>query len=324
VGRAVVVIRGGALGDHVLSLPIAAQLRRAYTGCPLIWIGHRSRGWLARPDHLEDADGLIGRALYGSSPEDLPERIRSARLILIYASQGESVALHLRGVCQGKVINWDPRICDPRSCDPRSLTLQPPPAPTDRHVVEHLVEPLFGQDTMPSLEELTPRFMPTADETTWATQQWTRLGINPSNVILIHAGSGGREKCWPVDRFVALGRQLEERGHSIVYLGGPVEAESSRHFDVLHRWPSIAAEDPIRLAALLASVRYLIGNDSGPGHLAAAVGTPTLSLFGPTDPGRWRPLGPQAVVVRSPSASMSDLDVNEVLAKALYHLSRLA
>ncbi len=321
MGRAVVVIRGGALGDHVLSLPIAAQLRRHHAGCPLIWIGHRFRGRLARPDHLEDADGIIGRALYGSSTEDLPHRIRSARLILIYASQGEAVALRLRGVCQGKVVNWDPRPLEARPPDPQPLALQPPPAPTDRHAVEHLIEPLFGAGTMPSLEELTPRFMPAAHETTCAQQQWTRLGINPRNVVLIHAGSGGKDKCWPVDRFVALGRELERAGHSIVCLGGPIEAESSQHFDRLRRWPSIAAEDPIRLAALLASVRYLIGNDSGPGHLAAAVGTPTLSLFGPTDPGRWRPLGPRAVVVRSPTASMCDLDVDVVLATALHRLN---
>jgi heptosyltransferase III len=66
-------------------------------------------------------------------------------------------------------------------------------------------------------------------------------------------------------------------------------------------------------AALLASARAWLGNDSGPSHLAALCGTPSTVLFGPTDPRVWRPLGERVRVIISPDGSMEGIGVREVL-----------
>ncbi|MBK9126680.1 MAG: glycosyltransferase family 9 protein [Phycisphaerales bacterium] len=120
-------------------------------------------------------------------------------------------------------------------------------------------------------------------------------------VIALHPGSGGRRKCWPVDRFAAVASLLRARlGAVVAWLIGPVELE---------QWPAdtigaldreggvIASSEADELAALLAGVDVLVCNDSGPGHLAALLGTPTVSIFGPSDARVWRPRGARSVVV---------------------------
>jgi heptosyltransferase-3 len=79
----------------------------------------------------------------------------------------------------------------------------------------------------------------------------------------------------------------------------------------------VAHELPLRiLGAVLARAGLFVGNDSGVSHLAAAAGAPTLSLFGPTAPEVWSPLGPRVVTLRAPGGAMSEISVDEVAAKA--------
>jgi ADP-heptose:LPS heptosyltransferase len=79
----------------------------------------------------------------------------------------------------------------------------------------------------------------------------------------------------------------------------------------------VAREWPVRvLAAALAEAGLFLGNDSGVSHLAAAVGTPTVALFGPTDPTVWSPIGPRVTVVRSPDGTMDAIGLDAVVAAA--------
>jgi heptosyltransferase-3 len=83
----------------------------------------------------------------------------------------------------------------------------------------------------------------------------------------------------------------------------------------------VLVERPLtEVAALLARCDLYVGNDSGPSHLAALTGAPTLALFGPTDPRRWRPLGPRVTVLRR--QPLEQLPVAEVLEAALGCLGR--
>lgn len=95
--------------------------------------------------------------------------------------------------------------------------------------------------------------------------------------IVIHPFSGGAKKNWPLDSFRALASQLPD----VRWTAGPEEPlpEATR-FDDLGS-----------LAAWLSGARLYIGNDSGITHLAAAVGVPTLAIFGPSDPRIWCPAG---------------------------------
>ncbi len=116
----------------------------------------------------------------------------------------------------------------------------------------------------------------------------------------IHPFSGSPRKCWPFDRYQELARRLA--AHMPVRWCAGLE-------DSLPDAVRIA--DLYELACWLATARVYIGNDSGITHLAAAVGTPVVALFGPTDPRIWSPRGPSVRVIAKPA--MTDISVDEVL-----------
>lgn len=121
---------------------------------------------------------------------------------------------------------------------------------------------------------------------------------------VIQPFSGSRKKCWPLDRYQALARLVEPH-MPVRWCAGPEEPLPD----------AVRIADLYELACWLATARVYVGNDSGITHLAAAVGTPVVALFGPTDPCVWAPRGPQVRVVAKPDLEMITPD--EVLAAAL-------
>jgi heptosyltransferase III len=114
----------------------------------------------------------------------------------------------------------------------------------------------------------------------------------------IHPFSGSPKKCWPLERYQELARCLTL---PVRWCAGPEE-----------RLPdAVRIDDLYELACWLATARLYIGNDSGITHLAAAVGTPVVALFGPTDPRIWAPRGPNVRVIAKPA--IDAITVEEVL-----------
>jgi len=142
------------------------------------------------------------------------------------------------------------------------------------------------------------------------------LGINSDQpYVVIHPGSGGRLKCWPLDNFQILAHRLQARhgGLGILLVVGEAEIERWGE-ETLHRlgreFPLLQCQDLLQLAGLLAGAKAYVGNDSGPSHLAAALGTPTVALFGATSPVHFAPLGPAVRVVRG--ETMDEITVEQV------------
>jgi ADP-heptose:LPS heptosyltransferase len=108
-------------------------------------------------------------------------------------------------------------------------------------------------------------------------------------------GSGAREKNWPLAYFVTIGRWWRERvGGAVVVLEGPVERERGGCEDLEEDFVLARNLTLTQAAALLARSDVYIGNDSGITHLAAALGAPTIAIFGPSDPRQWAPRGAKA------------------------------
>jgi ADP-heptose:LPS heptosyltransferase len=115
---------------------------------------------------------------------------------------------------------------------------------------------------------------------------------------VIHPFSGSARKNWPLDRFRELAAQLPL---PVRWCAGPEEALE----------PAARFENLYELACWLASARVYIGNDSGITHLAAAVGTPVVAIFGATDPAVWAPRGDRVSVVGG--GSLNEITLDEVL-----------
>ncbi len=110
--------------------------------------------------------------------------------------------------------------------------------------------------------------------------------------VVIHPGSGGRSKNWPMAHFDELSARLVARGLQVSWCLGPAEEPVSVDRALL---PPMNLVD---LSALLGRTKLFVGNDSGISHLAGAAGCRTVAIFGPTDPAVWRPAGPRVRVVR--------------------------
>ncbi len=109
--------------------------------------------------------------------------------------------------------------------------------------------------------------------------------------VVIHPGSGSGTKNWPLEKYVALAQDLESSGREVTWCLGPAELEREQEAfsRIPNSAPRIVTDSLVDLAAHLAAARNYIGNDSGITHLAAAVGCPTIALFGPTNPKVWAP-----------------------------------
>ena len=130
----------------------------------------------------------------------------------------------------------------------------------------------------------------------WAADWLAARGIDPGQrLIALHPGAGAAVKQWPVSAWVEVANRLAARpGAQIVLTGGPSEeALTAAVASALARpaFDTAGATTLGQLAALYARCAVVLGSDSGPLHLAVAVGTRTVHLYGPVPPAKFGPWG---------------------------------
>ncbi len=134
----------------------------------------------------------------------------------------------------------------------------------------------------------------------------------PQGPIVVHVGAGSETKRWPMARWRELGGLLE----GVVAIAGEVELERFTREErcLFESMGGRFLTDLLELADVIKTARVFVGCDSGPTHLAAALGAPTVALFGPTDPDEWGPVGPDVRVMRAQDAGVASLDPRQVAA----------
>ncbi len=150
-----------------------------------------------------------------------------------------------------------------------------------------------GAATMPA----SPQLRVSAEDQQRASETiMKRLGGRPFGCLVPFAAGklDGRTKAWP--GFPALARRLAET-LPLVVVPGPGEVELAR--STFPMATSLEGLDLGTYAAILQQARVVVANDTGPAHVAAAVGASVVSVLGPTDPDRYRPLGPRVTIVRA-------------------------
>ncbi len=134
--------------------------------------------------------------------------------------------------------------------------------------------------------------------------------------IAVHAGAGKVDNRWNVWNFAKLSELLHDNLNSELYFTeGSFDHEVMEHLTSLVKIPFVRVRNksiPF-VAAFLKQMNLVVTNDTGIMHLAAAVGTPTLSLFGPTDPLQWAPVGTKHRFILGKSADINSIEVDKVL-----------
>jgi heptosyltransferase-1 len=153
--------------------------------------------------------------------------------------------------------------------------------------------------------------------------------------VVVNPGAGWGAKCWPAERYGEVACALAVHGLRAIVNFGPGEEPLARDVEHAANGAAIALSMSVgELMALCRRARICIGGDTGPIHLAAALGVPVVALFGPTDPGRNRPYSRSAIVLRSeasrtttshekqPEEGLLQITAAEVVAAARYLLAQ--
>ncbi len=326
----ILVIRGGAIGDFLLTLPAIALLREAFPAARLEILGYQHIIALAASGGYADATRSIEYAALANffNPKiaeldpELSEYFGSFQQVVSFLYDPDSFfSGNLRRCGVKNLIEASPKI-----------------DPEGDHATRQLARPLEAMALY--LEEAGTLLRPGDAETRFADEFLRAQGgnaiepVSPSAarpLIAIHPGSGGERKNWPLERWLALARWLRSLTlpggrPRLLVVGGEADAKALSAFQ--SEWPTgnpgtrpergevLFAENlPLPcVGALLACCRLFIGHDSGISHLAAAVGAPGVLLFGPTDPDIWAPLHTGIQIVRANDETMPGIALADVQA----------
>ncbi len=145
-------------------------------------------------------------------------------------------------------------------------------------------------------------FPVSAEHDEFAKQFFSDMQLTNSFVVAMNVAGGWYTKRWGLPKFAQLANQIVEKHNAkIVLLWGPGERDEAERIKALmaHDALLIPPTTLPQLAAILKQCTILVTNDSGPMHIAASVGTPTVSIFGPTNPMLQGPFGNKAEVIRN-------------------------
>jgi len=276
----ILVLRGGALGDFLVTLPALAGLRRHWPDARLELVGNATAAALAVDRGLLDAAHSQHEARWAALHADAPLPAALADWL-----DGFDLVLNFWPDPDGQLARRFP-------LRPGQVYLTASSTPSTQPAAAHFCAPLIA------LGASTGDFLCALREP---------ASVRPTRVAL-HPGSGSPRKNWPEDRWRALARWLvDERGLEVIVITG--EAESMRPLAAVGR--ALHGRPLAEVADVLATCRLFIGHDSGISHLAAASGTPCVLLFGPTDPAIWAPPAPTVRVLQR-GADLSAISVDDV------------
>lgn len=275
----ILVIKLGALGDFVLAFAAFAAIRRHHDAAEIVLLTTPPFAALARASGWFDRVWCDGRPLWHDLPAllRLIRRLRAARFARIYdlqTSRRSARYFHLLGPRRPQ---WSGIA---RSCSHRQTR------PDRRRL--HTLERLADQLAVAGIDDVAP------PDLSWAEADVARFGLAGEIVLLVPGASAHRPgKRWPAARYGLLAQWLAARGLTPVVLGaGAEEAELAAR--IRTACPAavslVGGTDHLDLIALARRARAAIGNDTGPLHLLAAAGCPTLALFAAeSDPLRLAP-----------------------------------
>ncbi|HEV2388446.1 MAG TPA: glycosyltransferase family 9 protein [Candidatus Acidoferrales bacterium] len=288
-------IKLGSLGDLVFTLPAVAALRQAHPEARIDWVVDRR--WYPLLEGNPDVNEIVILD-HGSTAAFLFTgwRLRNAGYRCAIDFQGlYKSALLARLTGAPERLGFSRRYAREAAA---SLVYTRRVTPSRPHMVHQnlaLVEPLGARN---SQYRFPLRVRPAAE----ALLQSKLESAGLEDFFVLSPGGGWRSKCWPPERFGALHRELARRtGLRGVISYAPNErplAEAARRAAGAPE-PAVLDLDVAQLMALVRRARLVVAADSGPLHLAVALGTPVVGLYGPTAPERNGPFNPADIVVRN-------------------------
>ena len=326
----ILVLRLGSLGDIVHTLPAVAALRDTFPAAQIDWLIERKWSPLLASNPSFVSTISLDRGLAGTLAAVRTLRRNAYSCVIDFQSLYKSALFSLLSGAPRR-IGFDRASARESGA---ALFYTHRVSATGTHIIDQLLSLAAGAGA-----RIGPARFPLVIPNTAQQEISRRLaGQGITGYIVVSPGGGWRSKCWPPERYGELCRALErDRGLCAVVNFGPGEESLA---EAVCRAPAPAS--PVRfetnlpqLMALLARARLVVAADTGPLHLAAALGAPVVALFGPTNPQRNGPYFPADVVVQNAALSehthdrgrdfadsMLSITVEQVLAAVATRLER--
>lgn len=300
----ILLVRLSALGDCVASIPILLALRERFPKAHIAWAVQDNNAPLLR--NLSQLDEIIvfPRARWRKAGwrqifregRRLIRHLRMRRFDLAIDAQSNSKSSALAWLSGAPIrIGHGGEEAREISAWLNNVRVAPPPG------VDHIVRRNLQLLSPLGIEASEPRFSLPRDEAShrrilsWMNSQ----GVTPGEAILLVPFCGRPEKEWPSQRFSELAALLAKAGDHVIVQSAPGREKESRAIAEAanHKNVHISPQTTIpELVELIRNSRRAVGGDTGPIQIAGAIGIPSISLFGPTDPKRLRPWSHCAVL----------------------------
>ena len=308
----ILVIRGGAIGDFILTLPALKALREAHAHAHVEILGYKHIAALAENRFYAQAVRSIEYGPLSSFfaknsdlPAELADYFASFDLIISYLYDPDRIFEENLRRCGVENL-----ICGPAKIVERS-----------GHAARQLAQPI--EQLGIKVANITEQIFFSVDDRQFA-HDFLRNSSQP--VVAIHPGSGSKQKNWPLENWIELfsskgdllGPKMDPgqigKRLSLVVVSG--EADEPQVAQLEHAWKDrdvrLAKNLPLPHLAALLEQTVFVGHDSGISHLAAAAGAKCILLFGPTNPEVWAPKNDNVQVLRAQSRNVRDLGIKSV------------
>jgi heptosyltransferase-2 len=300
----ILVIRGGAIGDFILTLPALKALRDSMPDVHLEILGYKHIAALAENRFYAQAVRSIEcapLARFFVSNAELPAEVAdyfaSFDLIISYLYDRDRIFEN-----------------NLRRCGVRNLLRGPAKIVENAgHAARQLAHPI--EELGINVLDLSQKIFPSSGDQQCAREFLRNLG---QPVVAIHPGSGNQQKNWPIEKWIAMfskiGSSITGEAPALVVISGEADAAETEKLERewLVRNVRFAKNLPLPHVAAVLANSIFVGHDSGISHLAAAAGASCVLLFGPTDADVWAPKNNNVRVLSAPGGIMSDLKIEQV------------
>lgn len=296
--RNILILKPSAAGDIISALPVLPALKRRFPNARVTWLVASHLADLLRGHPLIDELIEFDRKRYGYLLFSWTVTRRFLKFLRRLRDARYDLVLDLQGLFRTGFFAWVTRAgvrigpAEKRECGWIFYSHRIPPRPRDTHIVDRIgaVGELLGLDLA------DPEFIvhwPKAAEDR-VHEMLRAVGLVPGRFIALAPGGTWPSKRWPPDKFARLAELiLTELNLAVALIGGRAEQPLARA--ILHQVTNPRLVDLTgrtglaELPVLLSAARALVTNDSGPMHLAVALGKPVTAVIGPTNPNRTGP-----------------------------------
>ncbi len=301
-----VILQPGALGDCILTLPLAQLMQETLNLGGVDLVGHTEYiGILPERSCVSSIRSIDSTGLHRlfaepaqfdlADPDPLINTFSDYAWIVTFLGEPDS--------------DFEENLIFTANCSHSAevitLSLKPPEGETP-HIADYYLRQFIHESGLTSegveisSKDILIKVAPGDRE--HGLDLLDQAGVDVSKpLVVIHPGSGGRSKCWHIENFINVARELRAAEIEAVFLLGPVESERFGSREKLQLRSAARCLSDLALGqvvGVLSCADAFVGNDSGVTHLAAGMGLRTIALFGPTNPDVYHPIGPALTVLR--------------------------